>query len=101
MNLELIAEEVMVNIINYGYAESDQSISLLIDHDDLFLTMIFVDRAMAFNPLEQESADLGIPEGDEPVGGLGIHLVKEISDKCSYEHISGENRLTVSCYLTK
>ena len=99
MNLELIAEEIIENVINYGYAKDGQSISLLIDHDDALINMTFVDSASAFNPLESGEARLGIPEEDEPVGGLGIHLVKEMSDKCFYEFVSGENRFTVSCYL--
>jgi|GEM_PF-1256086 len=99
MNLELIAEEIIVNVINYGYAEGDHCISLLIDHDDALINMTFVDSATAFNPLESGEARLGIPEEDEPVGGLGIHLVKEMSDECFYEFVSGENRFTVSCYL--
>jgi sigma-B regulation protein RsbU (phosphoserine phosphatase) len=101
MNLELIAEEIIVNVINYGYAEDNQPISLLIDHDENLIRMTFVDSASAFNPLDRGDARLGLPDIGEPVGGLGVHLVKETSDECTYEYISGENRFTVSCYLTK
>jgi len=100
MTLQLIAEEVMVNVINYGYDENAQGVSLLIDHDEKLINLTFVDRARAFNPLELGEPRLGLPVEGESVGGLGIHLIKEMSDFCRYEFTSGENRFTVSCYIT-
>jgi len=55
--------------------------------------MTFVDRAKAFNPLELGDAHLGTPEEEDAVGGLGVHLVKEMCDFCSYEYASSENLL--------
>ncbi len=100
LTLQLIAEEIMVNTINYGYAgRADEVLSVLLSHDDSHITMTFVDRAKAFNPLELGEAKLGVPEAEDEVGGLGVHLVKEMCNTCNYEYIAGENRFTVSFLL--
>ncbi len=97
---QLIAEELIVNTINYGYdGDVEQSISLLLSHNSQHITMTFIDRGKEFNPLEQGEARLGIPKEDEAVGGLGVHLIKEMSDLCHYEYVLGENRFTVKLLL--
>ena len=102
LELQLIAEEIMVNTINYGYAgRVDETISVLISHNKSHITMTFVDQAKAFNPLELGEARLGMPEAEGAVGGLGVHLVKEMCDACSYEYVAGENRFTVKILLEK
>jgi len=102
LELQLIAEEIMVNTINYGYADSvDETISVLISHNEHQITMTFIDRAKAFNPLELGEAQLGVPEAEDAVGGFGVHLVKEMCDTCSYEYVAGENRFTVKILLEK
>lgn len=94
---QLVAEELIANTIYYGYdGKAGMPISLHISHDEKQMKLLFVDRAKAFNPLEQSAARLGLPEGDDPVGGLGIHLVKEMSDCCEYTHISGENHFSLT-----
>ena len=102
LSLQLIAEEIMVNTINYGYAgRVDKTISVQLSHNESYITMTFVDQAKAFNPLELGEAKLGMPEADEDVGGLGVHLVKEMCDTCNYEYVAGENRFTVGFSLQK
>ena len=107
LTLELIAEEIMVNTINYGYADkvdeaiSIQTMSVHISHDKNQVTMTFIDQAKAFNPLELKEAKLGMPEAEESVGGLGVHLVKEMCDTYNYEYVAGENRFTVRILLEK
>ena len=100
LSLELIAEEIMVNTINYGYDDKiNDTISILISHNERQISMTFVDRAKAFNPLELGEAQLGLPEAKDAVGGLGVHLVKEMCDTCNYEYVAGENRFTVNFLL--
>ena len=94
---QLVAEELIVNTIDYGYdGKAGMPISLHLSHNEKQIELLFVDQAKAFNPLEQDAARLGLPECDEPVGGLGIHLVKEMSGSCRYEHISGENHFSLT-----
>ncbi|MGX8697513.1 MAG: ATP-binding protein [Prevotella sp.] len=33
---------------------------------------------------------------ERPIGGLGIHLVRQIMDEISYERLDGQNVLTIS-----
>ncbi len=94
---QLVAEELIANTIDYGYdGKTGMPITLHLSHDLTQITLLFVDQAKAFNPLDLGTARLGLPKEDEPVGGLGVHLVKEMSDNCKYEYISGENHFSLS-----
>ena len=57
--------------------------------------MKFVERASPFNPLDEQTPDTAaVLEQREP-GGLGIHLVRALSQKCTYERIDGCNTIVV------
>ncbi|MFD2230296.1 SpoIIE family protein phosphatase [Alkalimarinus sediminis] len=97
---QLVAEELIANTIHYGYDDkTGMPISLHLSHNEKEMTLLFVDQAKAFNPLEQGEARLGLPADDEPVGGLGIHLVKEMSNSCEYRYIAGENQFSLTLLI--
>jgi len=47
----------------------------------------------SFNPLEQKEADLNVSLEERKIGGLGIHLIKEIMDELAYVYEDGRNVL--------
>ena len=90
--VNFIVEEIFVNIASYSKTEF---VTVNVEYADQTLTMEFVDNGIEFNPLLKEDPE--IPESIEEanVGGLGIFLTKNLADEISYEHINGENHLTV------
>ncbi len=40
--------------------------------------------------------DLNRPLEERPVGGLGIHLVRQLAEDCRYDRVDGRNRVTVT-----
>lgn len=56
------------------------------------------DSGPAFNPLEPPAPDfLDAQVEDRPIGGLGIHLIRSMSDDLSYVRTAeGGNRLTLA-----
>ena len=92
-DLQLVIEEVLVNIIHHGYGKiADDRIEVEIELHDNSLTLTFSDSASAFDPLAQkfDSAD------DHCDGGMGIELVKSLTDSQHYRRERGRNILTLS-----
>lgn len=96
-DVQLICEEILCNIISYGFPKLGRhSMELQFVFDGHSLTLEFIDDGIAFDPLNRPDPYLDYPEdGDRPVGGLGIYLVKELTDQQYYERRASKNHLTV------
>ena len=53
------------------------------------------DDGHPFNPLEAPEPKTDLPIEDRPIGGLGIHLLRELSDGMTYERRNGRNQVTI------
>jgi serine/threonine-protein kinase RsbW len=98
LNLLLTAiEELVLNSIEYGYDDSDpHTISLVLSIDRETLTITVIDGGRPFDPLAAPPPDLSLPVLARPVGGLGLYLLRQLSDQVSYERRDGANRLTLT-----
>jgi sigma-B regulation protein RsbU (phosphoserine phosphatase) len=99
----LIVEEVLVNIIKYGYENcTDGHIDLGIGIDPDELTMTFKDNGKPFNPLtEITSPDLTMGDEERALGGFGFFLVRELAEKVDYLYFQNRNILTVNLRISK
>jgi serine/threonine-protein kinase RsbW len=57
------------------------------------LTVSYRDGGQAFNPLEQAEPDISQGADDRPIGGLGIHLVRNMMDSLEYCREARQNVL--------
>lgn len=95
--IPLSLEEMITNAIKYGYADRgahciDVELTLGSDHALLEIS----DDGQAFDPFDIPAPDTSLPMEERPIGGLGIHLVKNMMDHCEYTREEGRNivRLT-------
>jgi sigma-B regulation protein RsbU (phosphoserine phosphatase) len=65
------------------------------------LKFTIVDSGSPFDPTAQEEADTSLSVEDRPIGGLGIHLVRQLMDSINYERTEGKNILTLRKKLTQ
>lgn len=97
MNINLALEEIITNIIFYGYKETDKhSISIELIKEEFGVAIIIADDAEPFNMLmkkEYDEADKNAE--DREIGGLGIHFVKTLMDEVSYERTNKQNILRI------
>ena len=98
-DLRLIAEEVVCNAIEHGDHPDprEQPRQLVVDvarHDD-GLHVEFRDDGRPFDPLSHDVPDLDAPLHERPIGGLGVHLVRELAQRVEYERIEPYNVLRV------
>lgn len=92
----LIAEEVVCNAIDHGFqAHRSHEIVVRTQHTDEQLTIEFRDDGLPYNPLDRPPPDLDCDILDRPIGGLGVHLVRELADEVTYVRDATHNVLRV------
>jgi len=99
--VSLAIEELVTNCIKYGYDDAaEHLIEIVLSIMQRVLTLEIIDDGRAFDPSSVPPPDLSRAFEDRPVGGLGIHLLRELTDSMSYERRDGANRLTLTKRIT-
>ena len=94
---DLVIEELVTNTIKYGFDDKDRH-SIHVDvkfHDDR-LCIEVRDNGHPFDPLTQATPDLTLCADERPIGGLGLHLVRQMTDEVRYERRGDENVVTAT-----
>jgi anti-sigma regulatory factor (Ser/Thr protein kinase) len=95
-DLHLVLDELLSNIVKYGEAETGSvCIRLRLRKKRQWVEIEVADTARQFDPLARQDPDLTRPLSEKPIGGLGVYLVKRLTDEQSYERRGGENRLLI------
>ncbi len=89
----IVIDEVLNNYISYEKKDS-LIIKVSFDYIDNNLIIKFENNGEYFDPLKQEDKYIENDENLVP-GGLGITMVKKLSNKVSYERIDDYNQLIV------
>jgi anti-sigma regulatory factor (Ser/Thr protein kinase) len=90
----LAIEELVTNCIKYGYGDAkDHVVDIALCVEGGVLNIEVIDDGRPFNPLEAPAPDLSLPIEQRPIGGLGLHLLRELADDVSYERRDGTNRV--------
>jgi anti-sigma regulatory factor (Ser/Thr protein kinase) len=98
-DLRLVTEETFINIVNYAYPpEETHEVTIELSHSDNRINITFIDAGKAFNPLTDCTAS--IDTDDHCDGGMGIHLIKSLTDKQEYNRIEERNVFTVTKHYT-
>lgn len=100
-DLKICLEEIVINIFKHGQGDGKKTVEIdvqLANRNDGMVVATVEDNAIPFNIAETESGvDFQSDLEDRPIGGVGIHLVKNLSDELSYEQLSnGNNKVTLS-----
>ncbi len=92
----LALEEVVLNIIEHGFDGGLHEIECRLRSEPHVLTIEVSDDGRPFDPLREAPApDLDAPLEERPVGGLGVHLVRSMTDEMSYRRERDRNYLTL------
>ena len=102
MKLNLAIEEAVVNVMNYAYPQDTVGdINIEAKGDDNQLEFIISDTGTPFDPTAKAEVDTTLSAEERPIGGLGIHLVRQIMDGVTYERKDNKNILTLKKKLNK
>jgi serine/threonine-protein kinase RsbW len=95
-NVVLAVDEAASNIVIYGYQGQGGIIEIEVSRDGDALVIRLRDEATPFDPTSVPPPDLILPLQQRPVGGLGIHLIRQIMDEMTYRITpQGGNELTL------
>ncbi|WP_435257559.1 ATP-binding protein [Thioclava sp. FR2] len=95
-NAQIVLAEVLNNIVEHSYAQSEGEIDLTMTVSDAGLLCTVLDRGLpmpldkipdAQNPMENDPIDL-------PEGGFGWFLIRTLSKELGYLREGGCNRLS-------
>ena len=99
-DLNLALGEVLTNIISYGYTDSgEHEITVRLSIEPGEMRVDVEDDGKPFNPLEAPEVDTTKPLEERALGGLGVHLVRKLTDGLEYQRHEGKNLLIMKKHL--
>jgi serine/threonine-protein kinase RsbW len=94
--VKMALDELISNVIFYGYLDSGQhKIQVGFGYESNILTIKIEDDGQPFDPTQLETPDLDSSAEDRKIGGLGIHIVRNMMDEFSYARIDNKNVITL------
>ncbi len=97
MEVRLICEELMTNTIQYAYKEEEGMMKVGYDFDvaSKRLTLCIEDQGVPFDPRQKDDPDIGLNMMERKIGGLGIFMVKKLSDSVDYQRLEDTNQIVI------
>lgn len=91
---DIMLDEIVSNVIKFSGASGFELDIESLD-DPAGVNLVFIDDGKSFNPLVHIDPDTSLSAEERPIGGLGILMVKKLSDSVSYRREHNRNFLTV------
>lgn len=104
-DLRLIVEEACVNVMHHAYPAGQGGPLMLearIAHQNgsRRIVLTLEDQGRPFDPLSLAPVDAGAAIETRALGGLGVHLIRQLSDRLHYHrHPSRGNVFTIEKFL--
>jgi len=98
-NIQLVAEEILVNVFSYAYPDKEMGKAEITCRPvyfdgEPFLCLSVRDWGPPFNPFaEVPVPDLTLDAESRPIGGLGIYLIKSVTAHQAYSRHDDSNLL--------
>ena len=90
--IRIIFDEVFENILSYSKA-TVVDISYRVENKKLLLT--FEDNGIKYNPTLSEAPDVTLSAEEREIGGLGIFMVKKMTENMEYSYENNKNILNL------
>jgi anti-sigma regulatory factor (Ser/Thr protein kinase) len=96
----LIFDEMLSNIIYYGYPEpagqkSSREIRVAMQRRGEQVSVTISDDGIPFDPFAATPPNVDLPLEDREIGGLGIHMVRNMVHHAHYRREDGRNIITL------
>lgn len=97
-SFQIALDELLSNTIYYGYDDNKKGkIEILLKIEDKVMTAILTDDGKKFDPNDAPKPDLlNLDIESKKIGGVGIHIVKNMMDTFNYQRIKNKNVITLS-----
>jgi serine/threonine-protein kinase RsbW len=96
LDIRLALEEAFVNVVRYAWEGGQHLIHLRLVREDGKVVALLDDDGRHFNPLEVPLFDPDTPLKERLEGGMGINMIRSLTDEQAYERCDGRNRLRLT-----
>ena len=83
-DLLLVVDEAVTNVGIHGYGESEGQVELHMEADGDAVSIRIRDRAETFDPSHIGEPQLHTDLKDRPFGGMGIFLIRKMTDEAEF-----------------
>jgi len=95
LDLELAVEEALMNVCTHAYGGRGGEMTVRAGRTDEGFVVEIADSGPAFDPLSLPSPDTAAPLDERRIGGLGVLLVRRVTDGVRWRREAERNVLTL------
>jgi anti-sigma regulatory factor (Ser/Thr protein kinase) len=95
-HVNLALDELLTNSMSHGVVDPASHrirVTLRVDRGRLLVEVL--DNGKPFSPFECGDPDLTRSLEEREIGGLGIFFIRKLMDHVDYQHVNGQNRVTL------
>ena len=101
-NFSVVLDDLLNNVISYAFDDDEtHSIDIVLSTDSQRFIVSVTDEGVEFDPFLRLDPDTDSGIEDRMIGGLGIHLIRNLMDDYSYRRVDGKNITTLMMRLQK
>jgi anti-sigma regulatory factor (Ser/Thr protein kinase) len=94
--VRVVLEELVLNLIDHATGSATDRIDLRIDVEAARVVIVLEDDADSFDPRSAPAFDRTRPLEQRGSRGMGIQLVRSMTEAMEYERVGSRNRLRVA-----
>jgi len=95
-SLNVAIDDLLANVLSYGGTGRDPcSVTVEVELDHERVTVTITDNGPPFDPFERSAPDTTLSVEERPIGGLGIHLIKQLVGNMTYKRDGDKNILEI------
>lgn len=93
--MQVALDELLTNAITYGESTAENPVRVQLILSRSALRAVINQPGKAFDPTTMAAADTESALEDREIGGLGIHLVRNMMDEFAYQYDNGANVIAI------
>jgi anti-sigma regulatory factor (Ser/Thr protein kinase) len=97
MRVVVAVGEILTNILSYAFEDNGvHQIEIWTKYSQGEIVIEIIDDGKPFDPLSFPAPDLDVDLDKRKIGGLGIHLVRQLMSKVRYSRQDGRNHFWIA-----
>ncbi len=97
LQMNLALDELFTNVVSYGIdSQAHKEVLFSLDYFDGVIKIVVTDSGRPFDPTNAPDPERNLPLEKQPIGGLGIFLIRQYTDKIEYRRENEKNIVTLT-----
>jgi anti-sigma regulatory factor (Ser/Thr protein kinase) len=89
---KMAIDELLNNVVSYGFSDGlEHRIDIFAEVENDAVRLTIEDDGEPFDPISAPAPDTGAELKEREIGGLGIHLVREVMSEVEYQRRNDRN----------